>query len=488
MPLGSMFAVPALLVAILSAFVNANVEILTESNFDEFISQNDLVLVDFYAPWCGHCKRLEPEYEKAAAELAGLGPVLAKVDATAEKALGERFDVEGYPTLKVFHSGNPSPYEGGRTAKDIVAYMKKQSGPAVKHLDTADALAQFIPKSEKDDSVVVVFADADSSLATFFADFAKKFRSEYSFGLVTDLSVAGDEPMDTLVLFKPFDELKNVYAGELSEEHLSKFLKANSMRTVDEIGPQNYAAYVKRGLPIGWLFIDPSDKEATDAVLAAYRRVAPEFKEDVSLVYLNGVQYQQMATKLGLTGQKLPGLAVDRTGEHFVFPEDEPLTDESLQKWLRQYVANELAPFIKSEPIPEALYDENNVATVVGDNFNEVVLDDTKDVLVEFYAPWCGHCKSLVPTWNALARALKGVPSVVIAKTDATANDYPGGFQVSGFPTIKLVKSKGNKVVDFSGDRKLEALVSFLKKNAGTPFREVNVGANDDDDDETDEL
>eukprot|EP00668_Euglena_longa_P000840 GGOE01001012.1.p1 GENE.GGOE01001012.1~~GGOE01001012.1.p1 ORF type:complete len:488 (+),score=121.41 GGOE01001012.1:1188-2651(+) len=484
MPLVSIFAVPALLVSFLSTLVLANVETLTETNFDEFISQNELVLVEFYAPWCGHCKRLEPEYERAAKELAGQGPVLAKVDATAEKSLGERFDVEGYPTLKVFHSGNPSPYEGGRTAKDIVAFMKKQAGPAVKLLDTADTLAEFIPKQQSDDPVVVAFADADSPLANFIAEFAKKFRNEYSFGLVTAATLAGDESMETIVLFKAFDELKNVYTGELSEDALINFLKTNSVKAVDEIGPQNYAAYVKRGLPISWLFIDPSDQEATDSALDTYRRVAPELKRDLSLVYLSGVQYQQMATKLGLTGKKYPSLAVDRSGEHFVFPEDQLLTEEALQEWFKRYLLNELAPFIKSEPIPDSLYDENHVAIVVGDNFKEVVLDDTKDVLVEFYAPWCGHCKSLVPTWNTLGKVLKGVSSVVIAKTDATANDYPAGFQVSGFPTIKLVTSKDNKVIDYSGGREVSVFINWLREHAATPFEvsgEADEGRDDDD-------
>ena len=69
--------------------------------------------------------------------------------------------------------------------------------------------------------------------------------------------------------------------------------------------------------------------------------------------------------------------------------------------FLKAFLAGEVEPFIKSEPLPAD--DGTKVVTVVGKTFDEIVMDETKDVLIEFYAPWCGHCKSLAPKWTELA-------------------------------------------------------------------------------------
>ncbi len=68
----------------------------------------------------------------------------------------------------------------------------------------------------------------------------------------------------------------------------------------------------------------------------------------------------------------------------------------------------------------------------MGRNFEEIVNDEEKDVLIEFYAPWCGHCKSLAPKYEELGKKLKDDPNIVIAKSDATANDYPPQYEVRG--------------------------------------------------------
>ena len=101
---------------------------LTSKNFNsEFKKSKDVWMVEFYAPWCGHCKSLKPEWEKAAKALLGVAKVGA-VDMTTDQDLGAPYNIQGFPTLKIFGESKSSPkdYNGGRTAKDIVDAAMKE--------------------------------------------------------------------------------------------------------------------------------------------------------------------------------------------------------------------------------------------------------------------------------------------------------------------------------------------------------------------------
>lgn len=241
-----------------------NVVVLTAENFDKEVTNSRSVwLVEFYAPWCGHCKQLSPEWKKAALALNGIAK-LGVVDADKHGALGSRFGVEGFPTIKLFAGGQankkPQEYEGGRTAKDIVAGVLK----------AVEALAN------------------------------------QRLGKKPSAAGGGDEP----------EQEKGSDVVELSS---SSF---------------------------------------TSKVLAS----------------------------------------------------DEP--------WL-----------------------------------------------VEFYAPWCGHCKSLAPEWKKAASLLKG--KVNVAAIDATKHSaHNAKYGVQGFPTIKFFKNGKTAPIDYSGGRTSQAIADFASKNS----------------------
>lgn len=126
-----------------------DVVVLTEANFkSEVLDSDDLWMVEFYAPWCGHCKSLEPNWKKAATQTLGVAKFGA-VDATVHSSLGNKYGVRGYPTIKVFGKDKKKPedYNGGRSAADLKKYAIK----AATKLDPSKAenVAEDIPEPEE---------------------------------------------------------------------------------------------------------------------------------------------------------------------------------------------------------------------------------------------------------------------------------------------------------------------------------------------------
>ena len=124
---------------------------------------------------------------------------------------------------------------------------------------------------------------------------------------------------------------------------------------------------------------------------------------------------------------------------------------------------------LKSAPVPEEPLDEG-VTVIVGSTVEEIVMDPKKDVLLEVYAPWCGHCKQLAPIYSKLAKRFSDVDSVVIAKMDGTENEHPD-ISVSGYPTILFYPAeKGAKPITMEGARDLAGLTKFIKEHAKTKY------------------
>merc|ERR1711939_379379 len=105
------------------------------------------------------------------------------------------------------------------------------------------------------------------------------------------------------------------------------------------------------------------------------------------------------------------------------------------------------------------------VVELTMENFVEVVTDSKKHVLVEFYAPWCGHCKEFAPTYEKIAAHYQDNEAIVVAKLDAEAHAvFSKMYKVTSFPTVKLFPKKEKKGIDFTGERNEEAIKAFVDK------------------------
>lgn len=121
----------------------------------------------------------------------------------------------------------------------------------------------------------------------------------------------------------------------------------------------------------------------------------------------------------------------------------------------------------------------DHVVDLNNDNFDTYVMDPKKNVLVEFYAPWCGHCKNLAPTYEKVAEAFQSEPNCVVAKVDADKEKELGKrFGVSGFPTIKFYSSDNKEGAEYSSGRSEQDFIDYLNEKCGTN-RVSGGGVND---------
>jgi len=461
---------------------------LDSSNFLQILHDNERVLVEFYAPWCGHCKSLEPEYQKAAEKIneQGLKTVLGKMDATQEKSIAEKYKVEGFPTIHYFVKNQLVKDEGakaGRDANSIVNFVRGRELPALTEIPE-DGLEKFLETVGDDGYAFVAKVARKSARAKTFATVV-----ENSLGPLVENSIAsivtvtfgiiylpkGTDPKanSTLAMFRPsFEEPDRQvlpFEGKWTDGKIVEFAKS--------------ALYPKVGKTLlGELYNAPSlDKTDHDGVVVI---ALPELDDDKKkeffkdLAGLSTSEPKWAFTTVVRTGDQPAGdlhsIVISKGKNKYVQKLDsEPATSKDVKAFLDTVKAGKVKRHLRSAEEPAEPVDEHGVMTLVGKTFEQYALDAKKDVFVEFYAPWCGHCKKLTPFWQDLAKRSKAQGwaqrGVIIAKMESTENECDE--EVDGFPKLVLypaVKTakKFQKKQIYSGARELEPMADFLMEQA----------------------
>ncbi|KAM9857117.1 protein disulfide-isomerase A2 [Aulostomus maculatus] len=472
-----------------------DVMVLHINNFARALSENPFLLVEFYAPWCGHCRKLEPVYSEAAGELKKEGPVmrLAKVDATEEKELAEEFGVGGFPTLKLFVNGDrkkPVDFTGKRSLKGIVQWMKRRAGPGASVLDSADSAAQFIEAHKI--AVVGFFNSLESEAVKVFNEVVMD-DTDTEFGVTATPEVLQKYGVkaDAVVLFKKFDDGRADFIlpedGKLDKSNVTAFIKANSLELIITFNKETSEMIFTSRIVLHSLLFINSSMESHTALMEEFRTVAREFKGKMLFISIDvTADVSHVLTYFGVREDEVPTSRIINmeTGKKFKI-DTQDLTTDSLRHLSQEVVDGTAKPYYRTEEVPED-WNKGPVNVLVGKNFESVALDPTKNVFVEFYAPWCAHCKELAPIWEQLGEKYASHDDIIIAKMDATANEVES-LSIDGFPTLKYFPAGGKEVVNYEGNRDLETLSKFLENGGVLPEGEDKQEDQDDEDDEDDD-
>lgn len=331
-----------------------DVVVLTSSNFKNQVLQGNSNLpwlVEFYAPWCGHCKSLQPEYKKLAKKLKNIVNIGAvDADNASNRGLAGKYQIKGFPTLKVFYpDGKVVDYQGGRTASAMASFMTALLSSKVELIRTKNE-AVFL---EGEQYKVLLFTTKEKT-TTLFKSLSQRFAGRLKFGEVSSAD-------NDLVVKYEVSEFPSLFVLKESSE------------------PIKYAGAMKPG---------------------------------------------------------------------------------DIIKFLEQY-ASPAPKQSKSSP-KEKKHDGRNWSVQLTDsNFDDLVMNSKSAWMVEFFAPWCGHCKALAPKWTKAAASLKNV--VRFGTVDCTVETkLAQRFGIKGYPSIKFFRA-GHKhdAIDYQGAREAKAISSF---------------------------
>jgi protein disulfide-isomerase A6 len=377
------------LFCVASAFYDKKDDVveLTEATFQAEIDSGELWIVEFYAPWCGHCKNLTPEWKKLGTALKGIVKVGA-VDATKEEGLSKKYGVQGFPTILAISKNLAKPVTFESNNRDATA-LAGWSLAQVKEVVKARLGVKSTPKKA---------AAAPSK---------------------SDVVEATQDTFDAEVM---------QYDGLVLAEFYAP-----------------WCGHCKN--------LAPEWKKAATALKG----------KGVKLVAVDATIHGGLASKYGVQGY--PTIKVFAKG-----PKGEP-TDFQGPRDSEGIVATVLQ--MLGEKAPEA--EPSSVVELTEANFDEQVMNSSDLWLVEFFAPWCGHCKTLAPHWRTAAAELEG--RVKVAAVDVTVHkNLQDRFKVTGFPTIKVFGADKTNPEIYEGARTSAGIVSGaeeLLKEMQTPPRSV---------------
>ena len=208
-----------------------------------------------------------------------------------------------------------------------------------------------------------------------FTRTAKKNRGDYTFGYVANEELIRTLSLTTktITMTKVNEESPVLSEGTKNAKKITEWLKENALPIFGEISPSNYMSYIERGLPIVFAFMNP--EEDNTEVEKEFLGVAKSLVGKYSVVSVDSIRFIGQAKRLGLSGDVVPCIAFEADEQHFAYSETAELTTESMLAWFKKHEDGELKPTIKSQPIPET---QEEVYTIVADNFKEIVLDETK--------------------------------------------------------------------------------------------------------------
>lgn len=263
----------------------------------------------------------------------------------------------------------------------------------------------------------------------------------------------------SVVVYKHLPEEISILHNHLDADAIREFVKISARPLITELLPELHEGTFQLSLPIGYIFVSSPSQQAQAGL--EFVPVARKYHGRIHFYTVDTTDFHDLVQSMHFDSERRPAFALRYPRRNYPYPlnnsreqgSQSGLTPEEVDSHIKRFLAGELQPTIKSQPVPDR--QTGPVVEVVGLSYDDVVLEPKKDVLVEFYTPWCGPCRALLPAYEQLAAAYaahhKARDLVTIAKVECDGNDVPD-TDILGFPWFKLYPAgKKNSPVRYGG-------------------------------------
>ena len=448
---------------------------LNEENLGFAMNEFKYLTILFYSSTDPNCKSVIPEFESASQILQRENYVLGKIDSDECSEVIRYFRVEAIPSIVLIYRGSPQFFEGEKKKIDIAGWVLEKTARDFNEIKTEEELEKF--KKQYDISMIY-YGKEEKALREL--TLAERKIDDIPMGRISDDNLIkahaqkGKENMKEYIILNTQTESQKYYLYDIKWENIISFYNLYSTPKVIEFSAQtSHILFSKRQNSL-MIFSSRSQSQFND-MKVILEKLWPKVNKKLKLFIsdVNEGMSVRLAEYCGAKEKDIPIVYIlEPVSENPIkYRYKGEINEENILKFIAQWEKGEIKPFMKTEN--EILENDGDVFNLIGKNYKKDVLDNDKDVVVYFYAPWCEKCQNFYPKYERLARKLKNKnKNLLFTKMDSTENDIEY-FSVTRYPTIRFYpgNQKDKDPIKISNKLGIVEMLDIIKDKA---FHKIN--------------
>ncbi|CAK60971.1 unnamed protein product (macronuclear) [Paramecium tetraurelia] len=435
---------------------DGDVMVLTEETFDQAFNEFDYLMFEFYAPWCGHCKELAPKYAEAATALRPEGIVLAKIDATVQKKLAEKYGVKGYPTIKFSAKQAVKDFEGGRNADGIKNWIYSNLNPESELLDTLEQVNEAIAQNNVQ---FVYFAEEQSEKDRELRKYKEfSFTMKQHFAHTTNKTIREALNVPKGTYFVGFRNQKPYYyQGKLSFPIMKTFVENVAHERIQEYSDkkEQLDERITKSKPFVVVFSDEPEVQAA----------AQAWSYQDELLFIKNVD-EEFTRKIQVRSQDQKGVFIIKGDQRY-----KRVQGQSVSEFLEAFQSGNAHKYLKSQAAPQQ---QGLVRILIGDTYEAT--RSVNDSVVLYFDSQNEEHNAVQEQFLKVAERLQQNKQLTFHKIDLSQNEVSDLAESVEIVKIRLYKN--NQPIKFvirANKIQEERFVKWIVDNAASQVVDPKV-------------